>query len=254
MSKTGWIALVLLVAVVGGISYFVYDASTSGTAYLIGQVGGVFLIAVLIAALVSKRTRRPVRWDAIFAVCTAVLLISSWQKLVTAYDAWQFQHEMRAGGPGNLAETIQSSQTGMGGLMRAVVAIAEETNTKIMAVVDELDDPIFNGLLAPTNVTNRPLLRSAHDISIAKRELAKSAMLKIDRLMKAETDRVGAALGPSPDEDLRLSLLDGVNNRHTTERELYARQVDLSESSSIGWRRSRGFFSMRPAHISCHRT
>jgi hypothetical protein len=84
------VAFVVLIAVFAAHAFYVYP-SESGVAHLTGRTLGIIAILGVIAAIISKLTKRPMRGDVVLGLAAIVLVTSSSGEIFATYDVRRFR-------------------------------------------------------------------------------------------------------------------------------------------------------------------
>lgn len=215
------VAFLGLAAVTAALSYYIYDFSASGWAYLLGMALPFLAISLLVAFGAARRKKSAARADIAFALTAAFLLWANRAELYYTYDLARFRAEVRASP--DPSRVLQESTTEVASLMRAVNRLAEETKGTVSRLFESATKPID---IFASGWTNDPGHLAAR-VKAANDALSRISQIptEIDQILAQETVQATELVKHLPD-DMRRSLLEGLARKRSKERPLTERSVD----------------------------
>ena len=219
------IAFLAFVAVIIALSYYIYDFSAEGSAYLLGMAAPVLGVALLFAFGAARR-KKPMRVDIAFMVAAVFLIWLNRENLFYAYDLRQLQAEARSSS--DPSKVLQESTTEFASLMRSMEKLATETQTKVNRVFKSVIAPTSNDIFA-SKWTNEPAdLTARFEAANEMRSNASQILPEIQQILAEETIQATKIVGDFPAE-MKRGLLQGLSNKRTAERSIIERKASILE-------------------------
>lgn len=220
------LAFLVLASVVAGLGIFV-RGTVGGTSEFVGQALGMCLMLFLFFGLYSKIRSRPVRGDLVFLFAAAILLLTNRHEIAVAYDTRQFQADVRAAGPENLAAAVQQSNTKLARTLRAAMNSRAEVEQKLAGIFESLFSPELDSILAPQSVMDASKLQKVLVISNERQVMLQEIPEQIDKIIANQRDELFKIAKDTLGDKQAKDFIKGYDAKLPQYREFTNRRIEV---------------------------
>jgi hypothetical protein len=226
-----WLGLALAAyfGVSAALGAFIHDGTAEGISAGLARALGTLFIPTLIALIVARRKKAPVRLD-IVLVCAAVIHVYvQRERIMSAIDVYQFKAELRGAAAEDIPAVIAASRTNTGRSIAGAMSLLEDYSRVLQELGAEIDDPAFAELLEPRRLTD-PAWRAAILPKLdSSRAAAAGFMARADAAAADVGARIRAISPPGMSDNDRARLLDGMTEGLRDNRSATAAHISAVE-------------------------
>jgi hypothetical protein len=209
------IVLAMVITLVAYLANRFYGGSGNGTAYLVGELIGPWIV---FTAITWKWRRSTYTAAAVLAISALAVVLSNFNKLQSRFDVEESKAALQGiASPTEIDAAVkQHPSNKFLQMMSSANKAATDTNVAIEELSDEIEPPALSKNVELVTANRKELEALRADLKTAEANTL-AFMSRYKSLLKAERDKIESfALSIHFEKGLVASFLSGVDKRHAT--------------------------------------